>query len=130
MPRSSRRRHIPLGVKLSACLDMLGWAGVSIEWHHDPPLALRAFDESTGKYEPDELDPRYLRPMPKADHKARTYGDHVPLSGDISKVAKLKRVEADQATFRDRLLAKETGDAPPPSKKRRWGKRPFPRRSD
>jgi hypothetical protein len=65
--------------------------------------------------------------MPVAGHSAKTFGDHRPLSGDLSLIAKNKRISADQAAFRDRLLAKETG-ADPPAKKHRWAKRSFPKK--
>lgn len=65
--------------------------------------------------------------MPVAGHSAKTYGDHRPLSGDLSLIAKNRRLVADQAAFRDRLLSKETGE-PPPAKKHRWSKRAFPKK--
>ncbi|MBV8650306.1 MAG: hypothetical protein JO255_02495 [Alphaproteobacteria bacterium] len=119
------RRHIPLRVKLKACLDALGLLGAEIDWEHTIPLALRPYDMATGKYEPDEHDPRYLRPMRRDEHKLKTNGDHRPLSGDVSVISKTKRIAKDEEEFRRRLLAKEMGERPPKPKKRG---RPFPSR--
>ena len=121
----TKRRHISLAVKLSACLDALGLLGQEIEWEHTVPLGLRIFDPATGKYDPDEMDPRYLRPMGKADHSVKTRGTSVPLSGDVSKISKLKRVERNEADFRARLLAKDAGEPPPIKKGKAWPKRAF-----
>ena len=121
----TKRRHIPLAVKLAACLDAMGMTGEAIEWEHTIPLGLRAYDEMTGLYSPDEMDPRYLRPMAKGQHKLKTFGGHVPLSGDVSRIAKMKRLTAGESAFRERLLAKDAGDAPPAKPGRRWASRPF-----
>ena len=117
---------MPLSVKLAACLDALGLLGEEIEWEHTIALGLRPYNPETKKYDPDEHDPRYIRPMRKPQHKLKTFGDHVPLSGDVSKIAKLDRIEKEQAAFRARLLAKETGE--PVVKRKAWPKRPFPKR--
>lgn len=119
----ANRRHIPLSVKLAACLDALGLTGVPIDWNHDPALGLRRRDPVTGLYDPDELDPRYLRPVPRESHKVITNGTAAPLSGDKSKIAKLKRVERKEREFRERVLAKEAGE--PVEKKSRWPSRKF-----
>jgi len=115
------RKHISLAVKLAACLDALGFdvaAREEIEWEHTIPLALRAFDPETGKYDPDEHDPRYLRPMLKGPHKIKTFGTPATTAGsDIGNIAKVKRLSRKEAEFRQRLLAAEPH---PESKKRKW----------
>ena len=118
------RTHISRAVKLACCLDALGFGAsevAEIEWEHTIPLGLRAFDPVTGKYDPDEHDPRYLRPMLKGPHKIKTNGiPHIPLSGDKAKIAKAKRLVEDPPggeEFRRRLLARETQ---PEVKKRKW----------
>lgn len=115
---------MPLSVKLAACLDMLGLTGKTINWDHDPPLAMRERTEDGG-YIPAANDARFIRPLIEDDHDAKTNGTHVPLSGDKSKIAKLKRVEDKAEAFRNRILAKEPGREKPKS---RWASRPFQRK--
>jgi hypothetical protein len=107
---------------------MLGLLGKAIHWDHRPPLSHRPIDPVTGLYTPDENDPRYLFPVLAEENKRLADGDHRPLSGDTSVAAKLKRISKDEVAFRARLLAKETGDDPPPKGKRPWPKRAFKRR--
>ena len=116
-----------LGVKLAACLIRLGIDPEDVEWDHDPALAMRPIDPATGDTIPPANDPKHIVPLASARHKAKTFGDHVPLSGDVSKIRKLDRIEADQAAFRARLLAKEIGE-PVVTKKRPWPKRAFGKR--
>lgn len=120
---------MPLGVKLKAALHALGMDPDDVEWDHDPALAMRPIDPDTGDTIPPANDWRSIVPKTSAAHDKKTFGNHVPLSGDVSKIAKLKRVEEAQATFRSRLLAKEAGEPPPPKGKRAWGKRAFPKRA-
>lgn len=121
------RKHRPISVERDAALNALGLLGKKINWDHRPPLSQRPRDPVTGLYTPDELDPRYLFPVAKEDHDKRTYGDHRPLSGDISVAAKLKRVASNQAAFRDRLLAKAPGV--PREKRSRIPSRPMKNKS-
>lgn len=126
----TRRSHMPLSVKLSAALIALGLDPKAVEYDHCPALGMRPRDPVTGVYDPPENDARYIVPRSTADHKAKTFGDHVPLSGDVSKIAKLKDVSRKHVEFRDRLLAKGTGaPAPAPGKrKQKIPSRPFPKR--
>jgi hypothetical protein len=101
-----KRRAIPLGVKVRACLLALGLDPDAVEFDHDPALGLRPIDPVTGDTIPPQNDPRYIVPRAKAAHDVKTNGAHVPLSGDKAKIAKLKRVEADEQAFRERVLAK------------------------
>lgn len=113
-----------LSVKLAACLDAMGLTGKKLNWDHTWPLGLRIFD---GKdYTPDENDPRYIRPLIVEDHAVKTDGTHVPLSGDKSKIAKLKRNVEKEAEFRTRLLEKTPGK--PRTKRSRFPSRPFQRK--
>lgn len=60
-----------------------------------------------------------LEPMERAPHKKRT------AEIDIPRIAKSKRITASQEDFRRKLLAKDRGEAPAPS---RWPKREMPKR--
>lgn len=118
-----------LAVKLAAALHALGLDPGDVDFDHFPSLAMRPVDPETGDTIPPANDARYIVPMARAEHKSKTFGDSRPLSGDISLIRKLTRVEAKQAAFRARLLAKDTGDDPPPQKRRRaWPARKFARR--
>lgn len=100
------RKSIPLSVKVQAALIALGIDPSAVDWHHEPPLAMRPVNPKTGDTEPPANDPRHIVPLARADHKARTFGTHVPLSGDVQKIKKLRRVEKKAEAFRARLLAK------------------------
>jgi hypothetical protein len=117
------RKHLPLSTKLRAALHCLGLDPDSVEWHHEPPLAMRPLDPETGDTIPAELDWRHLVPLSREDHKVQTFGTAAPLSGDVSKISKLKRVEKKAAAFRERLMAKTAGESQP--KKSRFPSRPF-----
>lgn len=124
----TKRPHMPLSVKLASALIALGLEPEDTNFDHSPALAMRPIDPETGDTIPPANDPRFIVPMSRADHKAKTFGNATPLSGDVSKIAKLDRVEAKAAAFRARLLAKETGADPPPKGKRPWPKRTFGRK--
>ncbi|CAM5769952.1 hypothetical protein [Bosea minatitlanensis] len=137
MRASDHRKHIPVGVKLHATLLLLGFSDEEIagglEWDHQPALALRIVDPETGELTPHPNDPRYLRPLRKAEHALKTRGAGATTAGsDVGSAAKVKRIEKDPAggeAFRRRILAIKRGDEPPPSKrKRQWPTRPFPNR--
>lgn len=121
-----KRKHISISMKLAACLDALGLTGEKIHWDHTVALSARIYHPDTGLYEPDELDPRYIRPMRIEDHKIKTFGRGATTAGsDIGIAAKLKRIEKDPAggeEFRRKLLAKPPREDRPKSK---WPKRPM-----
>lgn len=102
LPPSKRaRKHRSKSVELSACLYLLTQAGEEIPFHvlrssievalkfclellgvdptlpwqmqHEPPLALRPFNETIDDYEPGENDYRYMRPMQKEAHAKVTH---------------------------------------------------------
>jgi hypothetical protein len=112
------RKHIPLSVKVEACLILLGFEpGEEIDWDHFPALGLRIFDEKADDYDPPELDPRYLRPLGRAKHKAKTNGRKgtkrsTSYGSDVHAIAKLKRL-AEEAAFRSQLTK-------PARKSRKW----------
>lgn len=118
---AARRKHMPMRVKLDAVLHILGLLGMEIEWHHCPALGLREYDPETGLYTPDENDPRYIVPLIKAVHRRITNGTPATSAdGDIHKIAKAKRLSADQERFRARLLEKPPREERPRTK---WPKR-------
>ncbi len=120
------RRHIPLGVKLDACLDMLGLLGKNFEWEHTIALGLRERDPITGDTIPPANDPRYIRPMLREDHRTKTFGTKATTAGsDIHSIARVKRLSKKQEEFRQRLLEKLPKEDRPPSK---WPKRGFQKR--
>lgn len=121
----SKRPHIPIKAKLHAALYALGLDPSLVEFDHDPSLGMRPYDEITGEYSPPANDPRYIVPRQKSDHAIKTDGTHVPLSGDKSKIAKVRRISRKQEEFRQRLLEKLPKEERPPSK---WPKRGFQRR--
>jgi len=71
---------------------------------------------------PDE--PWNLTPRLRADHRAKT------AKQDIPAIAKTKRLRRSEQEFRDRLLAKDAGEDPPPPRraKRKIPSRPFNRK--
>ena len=126
-----KRKAIPLGVKLAAALIALGMDPDDVEWDHDPAIGMRPINPETGDTIPPANDPRAIVPRLGAAHKAKTFGDHRPLSGDVSQIAKIKRVDRKHEEFRQRLLAKATGEpvaAPTKHKGPAIPSRPFPKR--
>lgn len=79
----AHRKAIPLGVKLQACLLLLGFTdddiAAGIDWDHQPALIFREIVD--GKMVPGPNDPHYLRPMRKADHKVKTSGTKATTAG-------------------------------------------------
>lgn len=122
----SPRKAIPIGVRLAACLDMLGLLGIELDWDHNPALALREIDPVTGDTIPSANDPRYIRPMLREDHRMKTFGSKATTAGsDIHAIARVKRLARKQEEFRQRILEKLPKEDRPPSK---WPKRGFQRR--
>lgn len=114
------RKTIPLGVRLDATLlHFMGVDALSIDWDHDPPLALREFDPETGIYTPHEHDPRHITPRLRADHKRKTFGSPATTAGsDIHAIAKVKRI----------LKNRWKAPRPKPKFKTKIPSRPFPKR--
>jgi hypothetical protein len=95
---------------------MLGFEPVNeqTEWDDHPAIALRPVSEDGSDYEPRQLDPRYIRPMRKADHLAKTTcrkGESKFSGnggGDTSRAAKAKRLleeTEERLRMRDRAPA-------------------------
>lgn len=135
MKASDHRKAIPLGVKLKSALLDAGFTEAEIdsgliEFDHSPALALRTIDEN-GEIQPPANDYRYIRPMMRDDHAAKTRGTGATTAGsDVGNAAKVKRLEKDPGggeAFRAKLLAVKTGEKPPETKKRKhqWPSRPM-----
>ena len=88
-----KRKPIPLKARLEACLLLLKIDPKDVQWDHDPPLGLRSINDAGTDYEPPQHDPQYIQPLSAAAHALKTDGDHVPLSGDKSRISKAKRLE-------------------------------------
>lgn len=88
------------------CGEVLGDGPVI--WDHTEYFALGGTDEWTN----------FSAIHPECN-KAKTFGTHVPLSGDISKIAKVKRLTKKEEAFRARLLAPTEKPSCPTS---RWPK--------
>lgn len=65
-----------LQVKLEACLHALGIDPEAVDWHHEPPLGLRPYEEATGLWTPDANDPKHIVPLAREAHKARFAADN------------------------------------------------------
>ena len=87
-----KRKPIPLKARLEACLLLLKIDPKDVQWDHDPPLGLRSINDAGTDYEPPQHDPQYIQPLSAAAHALKTDGDHVPLSGDKSRISKAKRI--------------------------------------
>jgi hypothetical protein len=124
---ASRRKHIPLMVKLHAALYQLGFEPHEVELDHDPALALRPIDPETGDTIPPANDPKALIWRPKAEHREKTFGRGgekriTTAGGDIHAIAKARRLSKEHEEFRRRLTEKPPREERPKSK---WPKRPF-----
>ena len=124
------RKPIPMGIRLRACLLLLGFSEEeintpgAIQWDHSLALVNREFDEEAGDWVPAQHDPRFIAPMSKFRHAEKTYGPgnekriHKRLS-DISEPLRLDRLSEDHEAFRRRLAT----PGKPPKPKSKWPKR-------
>lgn len=119
-PKGKKRRHMPLLVKLEAALRALGLEPKDVEWDHSPPLAYRVWVPEKNDYDPPENDPRYIRPISKAEHREISAKVHTPGA------AKTKRLSRKQEEFRQRMLAKGSPE-PVEGEISRQKKRKFPK---
>lgn len=109
---AEHRKHIPIGVKLHACLLLLGYTNEQIvdgqiEFDHYPALGLRVVDEATGQLVPAPNDPNFIRPMLNPEHKVKTHGPGgekriTSRGGDRHAMAVIVRLSNDHADFLER----------------------------
>lgn len=117
----SKRPHIPLRVQLDAALFQLGLDPRKAELDHDPALQLRAYDEATGKYNPDANNPRFLVWRSAESHAQKTFKDNGTGRGDLTAMAVSRKVRTAHELHQARMAAKEAGkSARPPA---RWAPR-------
>lgn len=133
MRASDHRKAIPLGVKLKATLLYAGFTEeqieAGVEFDHSPAIGLREVVD--GEMTPHPNDWRFIRPMLPDEHAVKTRGAGATTAGsDIGKMKKLRKLIAQQAEFKARVLAKGgQAKAPKPRKpKRQWPSRPFSNR--
>jgi hypothetical protein len=132
MKTSDHRKHIPVGVKLHACLLLLGFTedeiSGGIQWDHYPALNLRVLDPETGMLTPHPNDPAYLRPLRTDDHKVKTFGRGgarrtTTRDSDLSEPRRIDKISTKHQEFRNRLLAPKVPKADRPKSK--WPRRKF-----
>lgn len=115
-PPKGYRPHINTTVTLQACLlqarcpdcgEKLG-ALANIHRDHTPPLQLRAWDAEAGDTIPPANDPKHITLRHIDCHKAKTTGGKTKAraQGDVTEIARTKRLAEKQKEFRDRILAK------------------------
>lgn len=126
------RRYRPVSVERDAALYVLGLDPQNVRWDHRPALSVRVqvkHADGSITYTPDENDPRYIVPLAPDAHDKLTFGTSkaTTAGSDIAVAAKIKRVEKDEAAFRQRLLAKDQGAPREPSRwpNRKMQSRPF-----
>ena len=120
MTTKQHRKAIPLGVKLHACLLLLGFTDEEIvggvDFDHQPALAFREVVD--GVMMPASNDPHYLRPMRRAEHRIKTSGTKATSAGsDVHMAARVKRLNGEKPR-------KPKGKPLPGTKKSGW-KRPM-----
>lgn len=120
---SEHRKHIPQGVKLHACLLLLGFTDEeittkgAINWDHHPAIGLRKIDPKTGALIPPVNDPHSIRPLRAAEHDVKTNGTKATTRGsDKFEMAKTDRLEKRRAAAAT-LLAKPRHEAKPTSRR-------------
>ncbi len=125
---------IPLGVKLQAALASLGLTTADVEWHHDPPLALRVWDPIAGDTVPAANDPAHIVMLLTEAHAVRTNGPKTKAvaQGDKTAIARTRRLAKGHEAFRATVLAKgepkPASEAPRAKSKRTIRSRGFEKR--
>ena len=121
-----KRKHIPMAVKLEACLLMMGLDPKKVDWDHHPALGLRPVNDDGTDYDPPQLDPRYIMPRERdEDHKFKTFGRKgesrlsITGDGDVSRIAKAERLEKAR---RDMLHIERGERVKPERPKSQWPK--------
>lgn len=97
--------------KLRAALHALGLTEETVQWDHDPPIQMRVWVPEKGDTEPPARDPRHVVPRPTIEHRVKTAGraTKARAEGDVTEIARTKRLAGEQEEFRRRVLAKEPG---------------------
>lgn len=126
----NRRKAIPAMTKLEVALRAMGLSIKRVQFDHQPPLELRPLNAEGTDTVPPANDPEHITLLTIEQHAEKTYGTKATTAGsDINKIAKHRRLTAEQEEHRRRMLAKTgRGDAEetkPERRKRAWPKRPM-----
>lgn len=110
-PPKGYRPKLSTRDKLRAALHALGLTEETVEWDHDPPIQMRVWVPEKGDTDPPARDPRHVVPRPTAEHLVKTAGraTKARAEGDVTEIARTKRLADEQEEFRRRVLAKEPG---------------------
>ena len=151
-PPPGYRPAIPIATKFEVVMRTEGhcekcWEKLctwnETQFDHRPPLQMRCWDPVTGDTLPPANDVAFIEAAHKDCHATVTTGRRgtsklSKRGGDISEVAKTKRLTAEEAEFRKRLLSNaselndEVGEGMVPPKgtklKKAWPKREFAKR--
>lgn len=94
---------------------------------HCPPLAMRTWDDASQDTIPAANDPKFIVLRHVDCHKAKTSGGktRAKAQGDVTEIARTRRLGRAQEEFRSKVLAKGEDAATEPQKarKRQWPKR-------
>jgi hypothetical protein len=128
LTKEKRRKAIPDRVKLTAALRRFGLTTADVQFDHNPALELRPWNPLTNDTIPPANSPDHIEMLLIAEHKVKTFGAGgekriSTADGDVGKIAKVRRLTAQQEEARRRMLAKDEGEKP--QKKSKWPKRPF-----
>jgi hypothetical protein len=141
-PPPGFRKAIPVTVKLEViirqhslcakCGERLGKLD-DTQFDHVPAVQLRCWDPEAKDTAPRSNDPAFIFAKHTDCHAQKTFGSNDELTrGDVTEIARTKRIAKETESFRRRMLAKvdpEAGvDDPPRRPKKKWPSRPFPKR--
>jgi hypothetical protein len=139
-PPPGFRKAIPVTVKLEVvirqhslcakCGERLGKLD-DTQFDHVPAVQLRCWDPEAKDVTPRSNDPEFIFAKHADCHAKKTFGSREELTrGDVTEIARTKRIAKDTEDFRRRMLAKTDHDVevPPPRRpKKKWLSRPFPK---
>lgn len=140
-PPKGFRKAIPDRVKVEVVLRQGGLCTTcgerlgklqEVEFDHVPALQLRCWDPEAKNTIPPANDVDHIFAKHIDCHAIKTHGSKASKRGaDVTEIARTRRISRDTEDFRKRILAKSDPDIelPPDRKKKRWPKRPFPKRS-
>ncbi|MEY9178350.1 hypothetical protein QIH87_27610 [Bradyrhizobium elkanii] len=141
-PPPGFRKAIPVTVKLEVvirqhslctkCGKRLGKLD-DTQFDHVPALQLRCWDAEAKDTTPWANDPEFIQAKHADCHAQKTFGSKDELTrGDVTEIARTKRIAKSTEEFRRKMLAKVDPDVPEPAQpkrpKKKWPSRPFPKR--
>lgn len=118
MSERPKRKSIPLGVKVLALerklCEVMGCE--RIEYDHRPGLEQRDVLPDGSDYDPPQLDPAFIDPVPAGEHLERTIAD-------TKARKKIRHNREANEEFCRRMAQKQPGQ--PRQKSRHWPSRPM-----